>query len=181
MKNVKDSNKVQDADIASHLGTGLPAGSHHYRAFVGPPGPYALVGAMQFNLLVTLGLRERHSLLDIGCGSLRAGRLFIVYLLPGRYYGIEPEEWLVREGIKEELGEELVGHKRPSFIFDSSFNLTAFNRKFDFLLAQSIFSHASAAQISKCLSEARKVMTETSLFIARGDTTGVLCSVLSFW
>src|SRR5438128_572554 len=49
-----------------------------------------LAAAFQFNLLTRLGLREEDYLLDIGCGALRAGRLFITYLLPGRYFGVEP-------------------------------------------------------------------------------------------
>lgn len=146
------------------LGKNVPVGSRHYRAFVGPPDKYDLVSAMQFNLLTLLGLREEHSLLDIGCGSLRAGKLFIAYLLPRNYYGVEPERWLVEEGIRNELGCEIITMKEPGFRYESNFDLSAFGKKFDFLLAQSIFTHASAGQIRKCLSEAKKVMKPTSIF-----------------
>ncbi|MHC4422967.1 MAG: hypothetical protein ACYS1E_20600, partial [Planctomycetota bacterium] len=61
----------------------LRAGAEHYMAYVGPPDRYDLMGASQFRLLCTLGLRAPHRLLDFGCGSLRAGRLFIPYLNPG--------------------------------------------------------------------------------------------------
>ncbi len=127
----------------------LPAGASHYRAYVGPPERYDLVAAIQFNLMTSLGLREGHSLLDIGCGSLRGGRLFIPYLLPGRYFGLEPERWLIDEGVRNELGRDILRVKRPTFSHDRDFTLTAFGRKFDFLLAQSIFSHASPAQIAR--------------------------------
>ena len=130
------------------LGIGLSPGSRHYRAFVGPPEKYDLVAAMQFNLLTALGLREHHYLLDIGCGSLRAGRLFIPYLLPDRYCGIEPEQWLIEEGIEREVGQDLIKIKRPSFSNDPDFSLSSFDRTFDFLLAQSIFSHTSAKHSS---------------------------------
>ncbi|MFQ3684240.1 class I SAM-dependent methyltransferase [Roseiflexus sp.] len=116
--------------------------------------------------MIALGLREHHTLLDIGCGSLRGGKLFIPYLLPGHYYGIEPERWLVKEGISRELGQDLVRLKRPEFSHDSSFTLSTFGRQFDFILAQSIFSHTSKAQIHRCLEEADKVMSPSSLFIA---------------
>ena len=72
-----------------------------YRAYVGPADKYDLISGNQFNLLLTLGLRDTHYLLDIGCGSLAGGRLFIPFLLPGRYYGIEPNQWLIQEGIKK--------------------------------------------------------------------------------
>ena len=51
------------------LGLGLKPGDPHYRAYVGPPQDYDLIAAMTFNLLTTLGLRQNHSLLDIGCGA----------------------------------------------------------------------------------------------------------------
>jgi hypothetical protein len=134
-----------------NLGHDLPIGARHYRAFVGPPEKYDLVSAMQFNLMTHLGLREYHFLLDIGCGSLRAGRLFIPYLLPAHYYGVEPEPWLIQEGIKNELGQDILRIKQPIFSHDANFNFQQFNVKFDFILAQSIFSHASEAQIKTCL------------------------------
>ena len=144
----------------------LPPGSSHHRAFVGPPNKYDLVSAMQFNLLTFLGLRENHFLLDIGCGSLRGGRLFITYLLTGRYFAIEPNQRLIEEGIKNELGGHLIDIKQPVFSNDPNFTLSAFNQKFDFIMAQSIFSHASIPQIRRCLAEAKKVMKPASIFAA---------------
>ena len=138
----------------------------YYRSHVGPPERYDLIGAMQFNLMTFLGLRETHYLLDIGCGSLRGGRLFIPYLLPERYFGIEPEQWLIDDGIKNEIGQDSVQIKHPTFSNDSNFTLTAFGRSFDFLLAQSIFTHAAQSHIHRCLSESAKVMTPQSVFAA---------------
>ena len=80
---------LSPAERAS-LGLDRKAGDDHYRAFVGPAWRYDLLAALQFQAMTSLGLREYHSLLDVGCGSLRAGRLFIPYLLPGRHFGIEP-------------------------------------------------------------------------------------------
>ena len=102
------------------LGLGLKPGDPQYRAYVGPPEDYDLIAAMTFNLLTTLGLRQHHSLLDIGCGSLRIGRLLIPYLNRGKYFGAEPNEWLVDEGIRRELGETLVQIKHPTFFFSDS-------------------------------------------------------------
>jgi len=77
----------------------LKAGDNHYMAYVGPPTQYDFMGATQFRLLCTLDLRANHYLLDFGCGSLRAGRLFISYLDEGRYFGIEPNKWLIEDAI----------------------------------------------------------------------------------
>jgi methyltransferase family protein len=133
---------------------------------VGPPEKYDLIGAMQFNLLTTLGLREHHFLLDVGCGSLRAGRLFIPYLLSGHYFGIEPNKWLIEEGLKNEVGEDILLIKEPRFSYDSNFTLTIFGQKFDYIVANSIFSHTPIDSIRRILSEARKTMNQASIFAA---------------
>ena len=69
--------------VVDPLGLNLKAGDSHYRAYVGPPGDYDRIAAMTFNLLTAVGLRQQHKVLDIGCGSLRVGRLLIPYLNKG--------------------------------------------------------------------------------------------------
>ncbi len=141
-----------------------PKYAEDYRAFVGPEDGYDRMSAMQFNLLTFLGLREDHYLLDIGCGSLRAGRLFIPYLKPGRYFGIEPEARLLEQGIDKEAGRSLIEVKRPSFSSNAEFELSVFDQQFDFIIAQSIFSHTAEWQIRKCLAEAKTVMKPDARF-----------------
>jgi len=132
-------------------GAELKPGDRDYRAFVGPPAQYDVKAATQFSLLCALGLRENHNLLDVGCGSLRAGRLFIPYLGPGRYFGIEPNQWLVEEGIKENLGDDLVALRRPSFSYRDDFAVTDFDVEFDYVVAQSIFTHSGPEMIGRAL------------------------------
>lgn len=153
---------AQRKELGQHLGPG----GDHYRAYVGPPEKFDLVGAMQFQLLTSLGLREEHTLLDIGCGSLRAGKLFIPYLLPGNYYGMEPNDWLIKKGIEKEIGQDQIDLKKPTFSNDENFTFTTFNTQFDFLIAQSIFSHASEQQINRSFEQAKKVLAPEGLFAA---------------
>src|SRR6201998_4239980 len=103
------------SDDREDLGLGLKPGDPHYPAYVGPPEEYDLIAAMTFNLLTTLGLRQHHTVLDIGCGSLRVGRLLIPYLNTGNYSGIEPNKWLVDEGIQRETGRDQIRIKRARF------------------------------------------------------------------
>lgn len=112
-----------------------------YRRRVGPQEWYDQLAAMQVSLLFAAGLRDTHRLADVGCGSLRAGRMLIPYLRPDRYFGIEPEEWLVEEGLKNELGRDILEVKRPSFRFVADFSLGGFGTTFDYVLCQSVFSH----------------------------------------
>src|SRR5947209_17407505 len=149
------------------LGLGLNPGDPHYRAYVGPPEDYDLIAAMTFNLLTTLGLRQDHSLLDVGCGSLRIGRLLIPYLNRGKYFGAEPNEWLVDEGIRRELGETLVQIKRPTFFFsDSPDTIVRAKISFDFALAQSIFSHCGLDLIKGWLSAISRSLAQDGVLVA---------------
>ncbi|HEX5491491.1 MAG TPA: class I SAM-dependent methyltransferase [Candidatus Udaeobacter sp.] len=149
------------------LGLGLKPGDPQYRAYVGPPEDYDLIAAMAFNLLTTLGLRQHHSLLDLGCGSLRIGRLLIPYLNQGRYFGVEPNKWLVEDGIRRELGETLVQIKRPTFFFsDSPDTIAQIRLSFDFALAQSIFSHCGLDLIKGWLSAISRSLANDGAFVA---------------
>lgn len=140
-------------------------GDRHYRAYVGTASLYDACGAHQFMSLCKLGLREEHAVLDIGCGSLSAGRILMAYLLPGRYFGIEPERWLIDAGIREELGREFIRMKQPVFDQNADFRLGVFRRQFDFLLAHAIFTHTPKSQLEKCFAEARRVMNPKGLFV----------------
>jgi SAM-dependent methyltransferase len=134
-------------------GLGLKPGDRHHRAYVGPPEDYDLVSAMVFNLLTCIGLRQHHRVLDVGCGSLRAGRLLIPYLGRGNYIGIEPNRWLVREGIDNELGRDLVRLRQPRFSFRDSMEEFEVALELDYAIAQSIFSHCGQDLIRRWLSQ----------------------------
>jgi cyclopropane fatty-acyl-phospholipid synthase-like methyltransferase len=135
------------------LGLDLNAGDEHYRAYVGPPVDYDLVSAMVFNLLTSIGLRQHHRVLDVGCGSLRVGRLLIPYLNAGCYFGVEPNKWLVEAGIEKEIGEDLVRLKTPTFSFRTSLEDFKAPLKLDYAVAQSIFSHTGQDLIAGWLSQ----------------------------
>jgi len=122
-----------------------------HRAFVGQPQRFDLAGASQFALLFLLGLREHHRLLDFGCGSLRLGRLAIPYLQPGHYFGIEPEARLVEAGLDHELGRDAVTLRQPRFLHNVDYRIDGFGERFDFIIAQSVFSHAGSEPTRRAL------------------------------
>jgi SAM-dependent methyltransferase len=135
------------------LALDLKPGDDHYRAYVGPPKDYDLVSAMVFNLITSIGLRQHHRVLDIGCGSLRVGRLLIPYLNEGNYIGIEPNKWLVEDGIANEVGTDQVRIKRPAFSFLASMADFKEPLGLDYAVAQSIFSHCGEDLIRQWLSQ----------------------------
>ena len=48
----------------------------------------------------------------------------IPYLLPGHYYGIEPERWKVEDGIDHELGRDAIRIKEAKFAYRDDFKLS---------------------------------------------------------
>ena len=131
-----------------------------HRKTVGPPERFDLMAGLQFSLLFALGLREEHRLLDIGCGSLRAGRLFIPYLARGNYYGMEPKQDLVEAGIATELGHDACELKQPHFLYREDFAFGEFGTEFDFMVAQSILSHTHEDLARLLFSNAREVIAD---------------------
>lgn len=148
------------------LALDLRPGDEHYRAYVGPPKDYDLVSAMVFNLLTSIGLRQHHSVVDIGCGSLRVGRLLIPYLNEGNYLGIEPNKWLVEDGIANELGMDQVRIKRPTFSFLASMDEFKDSLGLDYAIAQSIFSHCGQDLIRQWLSQSAFHLKDNGAMVA---------------
>lgn len=155
------------------LGLDSPPGSEHYRAYVGPPHDYDLVAAMSFGLLTLLGLRQHHRLLDVGCGSLRIGRLLLPYLNRGGYTGLEPNAWLIEEGIAREIGQDQIDIKRPAFYRSANPEvLLADGLQFDYILAQSIFSHCGPDLLQEWLVSCARLLRPGGTLVAtyvRGD------------
>ncbi len=143
----------------------LKAGSANYRAYVGPAKQFDFMGASQFMLLFMLGLREEHKLLDIGCGSLRAGKFFIQYLLPEKYYGHEPNQWLWKRAFEAETGECVKSIKRPKFSDEGETDFTTFGTSFDYIVAQSVLSHMGENLFNDLVSKIPNVLNPGGQFL----------------
>lgn len=138
-----------------------------HRAFVGGDGAnWDEIAILQMNFLKLEGLDVHHTLLDVACGSLRAGRLFINYLDEGNYLGIDKEVNLIIHGVAEELGIKTFVEKRPLFVVSGDFELSKFNRRPDYALAQSLLTHLTADDVYKCFKSLRKVIADDGKFYA---------------
>jgi cyclopropane fatty-acyl-phospholipid synthase-like methyltransferase len=136
-----------------------------YKFWVNRPEKYYRNGKVIFELLLKLGLKKHHSILDMGCGSLSVGQYLIPWLHKNRYHGLEPEKWLIDEALKKELPKDIMEKKNPQFNYNKDFNLKCFNKKFDFIIATHFFVHASKSEIQKCYSQLNDIKKENGLFL----------------
>ena len=134
-----------------------------HRQFVG--GMWDEIGRLQFDFMVSQGLRPEHKLLDVGCGALRGGIHFVRYLEPGHYFGIDRNRSLVRAG-RVELAACGLATRGATLRVDSRFDASAFGVRFDYVLAVSLFTHLYANHIVRCLGEVKSVLSEAGKFYA---------------
>ncbi len=129
------------------------------------------IGQMQFDYLVGHGLKPTDRMLEIGCGDLRAGRLFIDYLDAGNYYGIDisPDILLAAAGTLSQAG--LQG-KLPhlSLVRDLTFAFLP-SGHFTVIHAHSVFSHSPIGVIDECLAHVGRVMAPGAFFDFTFDRT----------
>ena len=162
------------------LGLSKHIGDRHYRAYIGPPDEYDLVSAMSFNLLTVCGLRQNHKLLDIGCGSLRLGRLLIPYLNARNYVGLDPNKWLIDDGIRFEVGSSLIEIKQPMFIHDSGLSILDNQVKLDYVVAQSIFSHTAPDLLERWIADISLRLAHDGVFFATVLEGDVECDAVGW-
>ena len=144
-----------------------------HRSLTGNPDTFDLVSAAQFQLLTALGLREFHFVLEIGCGALGVARLLIPYLLAGRYFGLERDQWLLEEGVRLELGHDQLELKQPSFLTFPDYRASDFKVKFDYAIASAMLS-LSSPQLRTCLEECARSLRKNGVLIASSENPGTL-------
>lgn len=149
-------------DMIPHGQDGIHQVGH--RQYVG--GLWEELGQLQFQFLLDQGLQPEDVLLDIACGSLRAGRLLIPFLDPGNYLGIDKEASLIEAGLAAELPIDTERTKRPSFVISDSFEFDYFEKRPDVAIAQSLFTHLPAAMIDDCFQKLSAFMNEGGVFYA---------------
>lgn len=132
----------------------------------GPVDWFETVGRMQLIVSLKNGLYPESKTLDVGCGVLRGGFWLISFLNPGCYFGIEPSKDRVEDGIKHFLGPDLMRAKQPRFNFNAEFDFSVFGEKFDFVMARSIWTHASKSQIEQMLDSFCQNSTDDAVFLA---------------
>ena len=139
-------------------------GSHSHESWL-------QVGQLQFDYATSHGLKPDMRLLEIGCGNLRAGRLFIDYLDPGNYYGVDisPDILIAAQ---DTLAACDLRAKLPHLTLVKDLKLTFLpDQAFDFVHAHSVFSHSPLEVIDECLAHVGRVMAPGGYFDFTFDRT----------
>jgi SAM-dependent methyltransferase len=126
------------------------------------------IGDLQRQFLIDRGLQPQHTLLDIGCGSLRGGVHFIRYLEAGNYIGVDINQSLLDAGFAIELKATGLQDKMPreNLVCVMEFEFDLLGRQFDFALAHSLFTHLTFNRIRRCLERLARVTKVGGHFFA---------------
>jgi len=116
-------------------------------------------------------LRPEHYLLDVACGSFRAGRFFIEYLLPSHYYGFDGDCELIKQGIKHVLKPAGLLAKKPvihciKLTPEPLDFMKLFKRKFDYIWIHALFDHIPPDVVRATLIGLSKVLASTGYIYA---------------
>lgn len=161
VKRLSGNNEGKKGSSAKHVDRVVRS---NHREAVG--GLWDEIGELQFKLLVERGLRPSDRLLDVGCGSLRGGVHFINYLESEHYFGVDKSENLLRAGSLIELPRHKIGEKQFHIECRSDFDFSVFDEEFNFVIAQSLFTHLSWNSIALCLANIGKVLHRDGAFFA---------------
>jgi SAM-dependent methyltransferase len=139
-------------------------GSHTHDAWL-------QLGRLQFDYATGHGLKPHMRMLEIGCGNLRAGRLFIDYLDAGNYYGLDisPDILLAAQ---DTVADYELAAKLPHLTLVNNLRLHFLpDAAFDFVHAHSVFSHSPIEVIDECLAHVGRVMAPDGFFDFTFDRT----------
>jgi SAM-dependent methyltransferase len=129
------------------------------------------IGQLQFDYAVSHGLKPEMRMLEIGCGNLRAGRLFIDYLDPGNYYGVDISPDILL-GAQDTVAEQGLQHKLPHLTVIRDLRLPFLpDAAFDFVHAHSVFSHSPIEVIDECFAHVGRIMAPGGFFDFTFDKT----------
>jgi SAM-dependent methyltransferase len=147
----------------------------------GPKRDFERVGRMGLEMLLAEGLTPSSRVLDVGCGALRLGYWVMRFLNPGCYFGIEPQQDMLAAGLEQIVEPEVVQRAEAKFSSNDDFDFSVFGERFDFVVARSIWTHASRAQIAKMLESFAATSSPTGVFMASYYPAGAWFEVGHRW
>jgi SAM-dependent methyltransferase len=154
------SSRYDDMDtIRAQVDAGL------HREIVG--GLWDEMGALQLQFLKAQGLLPGHRVLDVGCGSLRAGVRLVRYLDPGNYFGIDLHGPLLEAGYDREIVPAGLSDRLPRSNLRVIGDFDArYAAPIDMAIATSVFTHLPLNHLRLCLENLEPVVRRGGRFFA---------------
>jgi len=134
-------------------------------ALVGPAELWRTKREFQIAFLKQFGLEPHHTLLDLGCGTLRGGIPLIEYLQENHYVGFEVRREVLEEG-RIKLQEAGLTHKNPMLLSRDDISSLQLGRQFDFVWAYSVLIHLSDEVLDDFLVILREHLKSSGAFFA---------------
>ena len=123
----------------------------------GPEAKFQLVGRKSLAAMIDAGLLPTHRVLDVGAGSMRVGWWLLHYIEPSNYYAIEPLPERIDTAARL-LDVKINTYYNDDFVFPDV--------EVDFVIARSVWSHASKSQIAQMISEFARTSAPEARFLA---------------
>ncbi len=118
-------------------------------------GAWDEIGKLQFDFMVSRGLKPDSRLLDYGCGSGRGAVYFVPYLDCGNYMGIDQEKSMLDAARHEiQVANSCLGMSKQFTLFSTAKMYGAgITARHDFAVCQSVFTHCHPGQIDMIMSD----------------------------
>ncbi len=88
--------------------------------------------------------------------------MLITYLEPGNYFGVEPNVWLVDEAVKDQVGQDILDIKRPTFRTTDRFDFSGLG-EFDFVMVHGVATNAGPTLVPVMLRAVRAALAPRGL------------------
>jgi SAM-dependent methyltransferase len=131
----------------------------------GPVADFERIGRLQLEMMIHEGLYPTSNVLDVGCGCLRGGYWVMHFVDPGHYFGIEPWDECLQAGLEHIVEPQLLEQAKPTFTKNEDFDFSVFGQTFDFVVARSVWTHASKPQIEQMLDSFRDTGRQGAVFL----------------
>ena len=112
-----------------------------------------------------MGLRPHHSVLEIGCGTLRGGIPIIDFLDARNFCGIDVRQVVLDEARKE-VAEAGLKHKEPSLVLATDLAMIDLVQEYDYIWAFSVLPHLDDEVIRGAFMCASKHLKDDGRFFA---------------
>lgn len=130
--------------------------------FGGGQENWELRGKFQLFFLKQMGLAPHHSLLDAGCGPIRAGAYLIDYLNAGMYCGVDYNQDFIRVAKELVAQNSSLAGKQPELMQLDDFAFSKLNRCFDYVMVFSVLNHCETEKQKLFFQELPKALNKAA-------------------